>query len=79
MLFDIVVQGVVDTAPALLPTGEDDAWKRQISEALNMIISQSYMCHPDMLRALLYIVINNDIPVSPEALAAGELQDIWNY
>lgn len=78
MLFSAVVQGVVDNAPTFLSPGENDMWKQEIRESLNTIISESYTCHPDVLRALLHIVIDNDIPVDPKALAAGMLQDIPN-
>ncbi|XP_050692200.1 DNA-dependent protein kinase catalytic subunit-like isoform X2 [Eriocheir sinensis] len=71
MLFSAVVQGVVDNAPTFLSPGENDMWKQEIRESLNTIISESYTSHPDVLRALLHIVIDNDIPVDPKALATA--------
>ena len=72
LLFDVVVQAVVDNADNLMTRGDKDTWIQQLRDSVTVIISSSYMCHPDMLRAVLHLVINNDIIVSPDALAAGK-------
>lgn len=72
----MVVQGVVDNADTLMTRAEKDTWLQQLKNSVNSIISNSYMCHPDMLRAILHLVISNDILVSPEALAAGKCKCI---
>lgn len=79
MLFSAVVQGVVDNAPTYLSPGENDLWKQEIKESLNTIISDSYTCHPDVLRGLLHIILDNDISVNPMALTAGKLRHISIY
>uniref|UniRef100_A0A0P4W3R0 non-specific serine/threonine protein kinase n=1 Tax=Scylla olivacea TaxID=85551 RepID=A0A0P4W3R0_SCYOL len=71
LLFDVVVQAVVDNADSLMTRGEKDTWIQQLHSSVNVIIANSYMCHPDMLRTVLHLVINNDILVSPDALAAA--------
>lgn len=72
MLFDLLVQGVVDNCDTSMPPNEGLIWTTKFSDSLNTIISESYMCHPDLLRALLHIVIHSDIMVNPEALTAGK-------
>lgn len=74
LLFDVVVQGVVDNADTLMTRGEKDTWLQQLNDSINSIVSNSYMYYPDVLRAVLHLVINNDILVSPEALATGKWQ-----
>ncbi|XP_071521265.1 DNA-dependent protein kinase catalytic subunit-like [Panulirus ornatus] len=69
LLFEAIAQGVMDNAEIFLSRGEEDLWQQQLHEALNSILTNSYMCCPEMMRTVLHLMISNDILVNPETLA----------
>lgn len=72
LLFEVLAQGVINSAGTSMPHREEQEWNQQLHEALNSILSSSYMCCPQMLRTVLHLMINNDVRTNPESLTAGK-------
>ncbi|XP_063611241.1 DNA-dependent protein kinase catalytic subunit-like [Penaeus indicus] len=71
LLFEVLAQGMINSAEATMPHREEQEWNQQLHEALNSILSSSYMCCPQMLRTVLHLMINNDVRTNPETLTAA--------
>ncbi|XP_042208389.1 DNA-dependent protein kinase catalytic subunit-like [Homarus americanus] len=71
LLLEVLTQGVIDNMETLMSRGEEDLWHQQLNDLLNGVLANSYMCNPEMMRTVLHLMINNDISVNPEILAAA--------
>ncbi|ROT76685.1 putative DNA-dependent protein kinase catalytic subunit-like [Penaeus vannamei] len=71
LLFEVLAQGVINSAGTAMHHREEQEWNQELHEALNGILSSSYMCCPQMLRTVLHLMINNDVRTNPESLTAA--------
>ncbi|XP_069947778.1 DNA-dependent protein kinase catalytic subunit isoform X2 [Cherax quadricarinatus] len=71
LLFEVLAQGVVDSVKNIMSYGDEESWLEQLHDSLNSILTDSYMCYPEVMRTVLHLMISNDVSVNPETLTSA--------
>ena len=71
MVFELLTQGIIDSREIMMDRRESDDWCQDVYGAVNNILESSYTYTSHLMKALLHLMVNNDITVDPENLSAG--------